>query len=101
MSNSYKLVWTPLALNRLEEIVDMISKDKPMAAKKWVDTLFTKIEQIKPLPNSGRKLPEFNRKMLREIAYGRYRIIYRVEKSQVSILTIRNVRQQLSSDDLA
>jgi plasmid stabilization system protein ParE len=43
----------------------------------------------------GRIVPEIRNKQFRELIYGNYRIIYRIEKKQISILTIRHGKQIL------
>ena len=95
-----KIIWSPLAVDRAAEIAEYISRDNPTAAKKWVDTVFSKVEQLKSFPESGRIVPEINSKDFRELIYGNYRIVYRVEKRQVSILTIRHGKQILPIDEI-
>jgi len=95
-----RIIWSPLAVERAAEIAEYISRDNPTAAEKWVDTAFSKVEQLKSFPESGRIVPEINNKDFRELLYGNYRIIYRVEKTQVSILTIRHGKQVLPIDEI-
>lgn len=95
-----RIIWSPLAMERAAEIAEYISRDNPTAAEKWVDTVFSKVEQLKSFPESGRFVPEINNKDFRELIYGNYRIIYRVEKTQVSILTIRHGKQILPIDEI-
>jgi plasmid stabilization system protein ParE len=47
----------------------------------------------------GREVPELLGSNYREIIFGNYRIIYKVE-NEIKILTLRNSRQLLSSDDV-
>ncbi len=95
-----RIIWSPLAVERTAEIAEYISRDNPTAAKKWIDTVFSKVEQLKSFPESGRIVPEINSKDFRELIYGNYRIIYRVEKTQVSILTVRHGKQILPIDEI-
>jgi plasmid stabilization system protein ParE len=90
-----KIFWSPLAIDRSSEIVDYIAQDKPSAAEKWISTVFSKVEQLKSSPETGRIVPELNNAQFREIIYGNYRIIYRIEKKQISVLTIRHGKQIL------
>jgi toxin ParE1/3/4 len=90
-----KIIWSPLAIDRASEIVDYIAQDKPSAAKKWINTVFSKVEQLKSSPEIGRIIPEIKNNQFRELIYGNYRIIYRIEKKQISILTIRHGKQIL------
>ncbi|PJA82046.1 MAG: plasmid stabilization protein, partial [Nitrospirae bacterium CG_4_9_14_3_um_filter_44_28] len=70
------------------------------AAEKWIDTVFSKVEQLKSSPEIGRILPEINDSQFRELIYGNYRIIYRIETKQISILTIRHGRQILPINEI-
>jgi toxin ParE1/3/4 len=95
-----KITWSPLAIGRINEIADYIAADNPDAAIKWVDEIFEKVERIEDFPLSGRLVPELERKDMREILFGNYRIIYRIMKNEISILTIRHLKQQLPHEDL-
>lgn len=85
-----RIIWSPLAIDRASDIAYYIAKDKPSAAENWVNTVFSKVEQLASAPEIGRIVPELNDSRFRELIYGNYRIIYRVEKKQISILTIRH-----------
>jgi len=54
-----KIVWSPLAIDRASEIAENIALDKPLAAEKWIQKLFFKVEQLASSPQSGRGVPEF------------------------------------------
>ena len=88
-----KIVWAPLAIDRVSEIAEYIAQDKPSAAEKWINTVFSKVEQLKSSPQIGRIIPEIRNDQFRELIYGNYRIIYRIEKTKISILTIRHGKQ--------
>jgi addiction module RelE/StbE family toxin len=95
-----KIVWSPLAVERVSEIVDYIAQDKPSAADNWIHTIFSKVEQLQSNPEIGRLLPEINEREFRELIYGNYRIIYHIETKQISILTIRHGKQILPIDEI-
>jgi len=95
-----KIVWSPLAVDRVSEIAQYIAKDKPSAAEKWIKTVFSRIEQLKFSPETGRIVPEIENVHFRELIYGNYRIIYRIESEQISILTIRHGMQILPIDEI-
>ena len=95
-----RIIWSPLAVDRASEIADYIAQDKPSATEKWIDTVFSKVEQLKSSPEIGRILPEINDSQFRELIYGNYRIIYRIEAKQISILTIRHGRQILPINEI-
>ena len=90
-----RVVWSPLALDRVNEISDYIARENVSAAKRWVDSLFIKTKRLEKFPQSGRAVPETQRLSIREIIYGNYRVIYRISRDQIAILTIRHGRQDL------
>ena len=89
------IVWSPLAVEKASEIAGYIDQDKPSAAEKWIETVFSKVEQLKSAPEIGRIVPENRNNQFRELIYGNYRVIYRIEAEQISILTIRHGKQIL------
>ena len=95
-----KIQWSPLSVERISEIADYIAQDSPVAAEKWVHSIFDRVEQIKDFSRSGHVVPELNRKDIREILFANYRIIYRIETRIVSILTVRHSRQILPDEDI-
>ncbi|MBL4901180.1 MAG: type II toxin-antitoxin system RelE/ParE family toxin [Desulfocapsa sp.] len=94
-----KIIWSPLAVDRASEIAEYISLDNPTAAKKWINDIFKKVLILKSSPQIGRTVPEINRKEIREVIFGNYRIIYRIERLNISILTIRHTKQILPIDE--
>lgn len=96
-----KVVWSPLAIERAYEAAEYIAGDKPEAALHWLDGLFKVTDRLELFPESGRAVPEIGLADFREIIYRRaYRIVYRVEKSRVAILTVRNCAQLLDELEL-
>lgn len=95
-----KIIWSPLAIDRASEIAEYIAQDKPSAAEKWINTVFSKVGQLKSSPEIGRVVPEIRNDKFRELIYGNYRIIYRIEKTQISILTIRHGKQILPINEI-
>lgn len=94
-----KVVWSPLALEKLEAAAKFIALDKPSAADKWVNDVFDRTDLLGSQPKIGREVPELLGSNYREIIFGSYRIIYKIEKD-IEILTLRNSRQLLSSDNV-
>jgi plasmid stabilization system protein ParE len=89
-----KVVWSPLALERVDEAADYIGQGRPEAARRWVLSLFRVVERLESFPESGRFVPEIpDRRDLREVIHGEYRIIYCVESERISILTVRHTRR--------
>ncbi|MDP9178315.1 MAG: type II toxin-antitoxin system RelE/ParE family toxin [Gemmatimonadota bacterium] len=96
-----RIVWSRLALVRVEEIARVIAADRPAAAERWVRTVFARAAQLRTYPESGRIVPELARPELRQLPHPPYRINYRIDAKQVTVLTIRHGRQELNPEDLA
>jgi len=89
-----RIVWSPLALERVEDLAQYIAEDKPSAAVEWVDGIFDTVERLADFPESGRIVPEVGGRRIREVIFGTYRIIYSV-REQIDILTVRRSSQLL------
>ncbi len=95
-----KLIWSPLAIDRVAEISQYIAQDSLNAAQKWVDSIFQAVERLEQFPKSGRIVPEIRQDDFREIIHGNYRIIYKIEGERISILTVRHGKQILPIDEI-
>ena len=95
-----KIIWSPLAIDRVTEIAQYIAQDSPNSAQKWVESTFQSVERLEKFPKSGRMVPEIMQDDFREILHGNYRIIYRLQNECVSILTVRHGRQILPVDEI-
>ena len=94
-----RLIWSPLALERVGEIGEYIAQDRPQAAADVVEALFASVRRLERHPESGRHVPESERIDLREVIHGNFRVIYRVDADQLVVLTVRHARQELRPDD--
>jgi toxin ParE1/3/4 len=96
-----KIIWSPLAVDRISEIAEYISMDNPTAAADWVDMVFSRVEQLKSFPESGRVVLETTNEKIRELFFGHYRIIYRIEEKRISVLTVRHGKQILPAVEIS
>jgi len=88
-----KVIWAPLAESRAREAVDYIARERPAVASKWLDQLLEQTAALGQFPRRGRVVPEIDRPPYREIQHAPYRVIYRVDTTQVVILTVRHRRR--------
>lgn len=95
-----KIIWSPLAVDRVSEIAGYIAQDNQAAAESWIHKVFKKVEDLKAFPESGRIVPETGNKTIRELIYGNCRIIYRLEQKRISVLTVRHGKQVLPVDEI-
>ena len=96
-----RVVWAPRAIARAAEISQYIAADRPAAAEAWVEQLFAKAATLRQHPGRGHKVPELRRDEIRQILYGKYRVIYRLDPKRVVVLTIRHRRQEWDPADVA
>ena len=71
-----------------------IALDDLATARRWVAALFDRAATLKDFPNRGRMVPEVGRETVRELLFGKYRIVYRRDPNRVVILTVRHQRQE-------
>jgi len=95
-----RIVWSPLAIQRIREAAEYIARDKPATAQGWARGAFEAIGRLAELPHSGRVVPELGRKDIREVIYGAYRIIYRVSPEAGLVLTVRHGRRLLDEAEV-
>lgn len=89
-----RVEWSPLALERIDDIAQYIARGDPEAAVRWVVDLFDAVERLADHPESGRMVPEVAIRRIREVIFGAYRVIYSA-RGKVEILTVRRGSQLL------
>lgn len=90
--------WTDRAKARLRLIHDYIAEDSPQSALQVVDRITARSQQLIELPRSGRQVPEYEHKDVRELLERPYRIIYIIKPNQIDVLTVMHYRQVLPQD---
>ena len=95
-----RLIWTNQALEDFEALLDYISRDAPIAARRFGQKLIDKVELLQITPLLGSFIQEDESKTYREILQGNYRLIYRVEGDVVYLIAIHHAAQLLSSRKL-
>lgn len=83
-----KIKWTPQSLEDIEAVANFITRDSSYYARMFTINVFEAVDRLELFPESGRVVPELNRKEIREVIIGNYRIIYRVRNELVEILTV-------------
>ena len=83
-----KVHWTDTAEGHLDAIYAYIALDSPEYARRMVDRLTRRSQQIAEYPFSGRRVPEYDIDQIREVIEGPYRIIYHIKPAQVDVVAV-------------
>ena len=89
-----KVVWTDNAVEQLWAIHDYIAQNSPEYARRTVDRITRRSQQISAFPLSGRMVPEYEMPQIREVIEGTYRIIYSIKLDQIDVLTVIHQAQR-------
>lgn len=95
-----RLRWTDRARRDLLSIGRYIAQDNPSAARQWVERLRQRARQAAAKPLAGRVVPELQRNDVREVFLRTYRIVYRVRKGSIDVLTVFEGHRLLEADTL-
>lgn len=96
-----KLRWTHRARQDLVEIGRYIARDKPEAARRWVERLRKQAQAAAEMPQAGRRVPEVDRDDVREVLVRRYRVVYQIHLSEIRVLTVFEGHRLLPRDVVA
>ncbi|MHC4884773.1 MAG: type II toxin-antitoxin system RelE/ParE family toxin [Planctomycetota bacterium] len=83
-----KVLWTEPACSQLDGIYSYIAQSSEEYAKRMVDRITRKSQQIGEHPLSGRKVPEYDHEQIRETTERPYRIIYHILPDRIEILAL-------------
>ena len=98
-----QIIWTEPALDNLNDIAEYIAISNPHAAKQLVENVFSKIQKLEQLPDSGRVPEEISHLNYREVVVNPCRVFYKVDNDSVFILHVmrqeRDLRKFLLSSE--
>jgi len=86
-----KIRWTNIALDDLQAIHEYVAKDSPKYADRLMDKIIERVDVLEQHPKIGRKVPEFDNELIRELIEGNFRIIYQIESEDQLGLGIARV----------
>jgi toxin ParE1/3/4 len=96
---THKIKWTRQARDDLSEIRKYIARDAPVTARLFGERLKLSVRRLRHFPEAGSVVMEFGHPNVREMFFGMYRIIYRVGKDKVDIVTVFHSARLLDSLD--
>jgi addiction module RelE/StbE family toxin len=94
----YSVAVTQTAEDDLDDIISYIATDTATIALKILDKLQKAITSLKHFPERGRRVPELldkNIKEYRELIETPWRIIYKIENNDVSVITVIDGRRNV------
>lgn len=100
MEKKWNVLWTEKSIEVLVAIKSFISRDSVARAEEWVEELYSVGISLTDFPTRGRIVPEFNHENLREILIENYRLVYRIKKMVIEIVTVFEGHRQLRPTDL-
>lgn len=89
------VTWAVTARRHLREIRTYIAEQSPRAADLFVEALERTTERLSRFPDSGRRVPEYDDARVREIIFGRYRIIYARSGDRVTIVAVHHAAKNI------
>jgi toxin ParE1/3/4 len=85
------LFWSDQAKKDLSAIHDYIVRDSPFYADQMVARIIYKAERLIRFPTSGHPVHEYPEKPIREVHEKPYRILYRIHRKDVEVVTIKRL----------
>jgi len=101
MNPKYKVIWTDVAENDLLNIIEYIAEENLTNAKNIFSKIKGKVIDLNHLPERGKVVPELLDQgvhLYREMIINPWRIIYRISKKKVYVLSVIDSRQ--NADDI-
>ena len=85
--------WSKRGNRRRTQCVRYIANESQdwFTAWRWEDDVFATTAQLNDFPESGSIVCELRRDDIRQVLVGDYRVIYRVKRRNVEILTVRHM----------
>jgi len=101
---SFEVLWAEAAIRDLEQIVDFIADEAPLAAQRLFDEIAERSQTLESLPRRGRIVPELARFEImtyRELVLRPYRLMYRIDEKRVLVAAVFDGRRNLEDAILA
>lgn len=90
-----KVVWSHEATEDLATIAEYIARDSSFYAASFVQEIIEASRTLDEFAERGRVVPELGNQDIHELFVREYRLIYKVEKSQVAILGLIHGKRDL------
>jgi toxin ParE1/3/4 len=98
MKKAYAVIWSTTAAKDLASIIEYISNDSPtIACEKFLE-IKKNAQSLYAFPERGRVVPELQEQGIdqyRELVIAPWRIIYRISRNNVYVLSVLDSRQNV------
>lgn len=92
-----RIVWSPEAVAGFEKIFEYIAVNSHSYAILFAKRILDLVSDLEFFPTAGRVVPEYSDDNLRELFYGNYRIVYRLQNNLIEVVVLSHTAQ-LRSD---
>ena len=90
-----EVVWTREALDDLDAIGVFHERSSRAYAVSLIDRLYGSVEALEAHARLGRKVPEIDHDLVRELIVERYRVVYQLMRDRIEIVAVPHSRQDL------
>jgi toxin ParE1/3/4 len=97
---AYSVVWSPNALDDVDQIAAYIARDSPTYAAAVVEKILDTTRNLQKFPLLGRIVPESNEESIRERFVYSYRLIYQVQEEIVIIIAVVHGKRLLENENM-
>ena len=98
MTQKFTVDWSKIARKDLFHIIEYLSLNNPAAAKKALQKIQEKAEQLNVYPERCRIVPELQRQGMseyRELIIDSWRVIFKITENQGLVITVIDSRRNL------
>jgi toxin ParE1/3/4 len=92
------VIWSEPAKADIRSIHDSIAHGSRHYARKVVQDIVAKADNLDELPRRGRVVPELGNEAIRELSLYSYRILYEIRAQNVFVLTVIHKRRDLQPE---
>jgi addiction module RelE/StbE family toxin len=85
---AWEVRWAKTAWDDLDQVATYIARDSPNYAGAFVRELLDAGRSLAQMAERGRVVPEWNKRSIRELLIGNYRLIYQVSERMVHVVGI-------------
>ena len=92
-----RVAFAESALVDLEDILSWYAEQQvPDVGERLVREIVAKVEQLIDYPESGRIVPEFEMKTVRELIHPPFRVVYRIDTTAIWIIRVWRTERLLT-----